>query len=196
MDETEISLLPLPAVLFPGAQLELRIVEPRYLAMLGECARDESAFGVCLLLPSEGQESTMLPAAVGTLAELVDFDTLPEGLLGIRVLGTERFRVHASRVRDDGLIRARVDLWGPEPRVRIPAEFGLLATILDRLAGQFDDPGAAADQSCFDDASWVGMHLAELLPLPLPERQHLLELTDPLERLAELRDLLPRFQSD
>jgi hypothetical protein len=36
--------------------------------------------------------------------------------------------------------------------------------------------------------------LAELLPLGEHERQSLLETTDPLERLAALRDAVPRFQ--
>jgi Lon protease-like protein len=46
----------------------------------------------------------------------------------------------------------------------------------------------------YDDAGWVGFRLAELLPLDVEEQQHMLELTDPLQRLAELRDVLPRFQ--
>jgi hypothetical protein len=33
-----------------------------------------------------------------------------------------------------------------------------------------------------------------LLPLSGQEQQQLLEMTDPLQRLAELRDILPRFQ--
>ena len=36
--------------------------------------------------------------------------------------------------------------------------------------------------------------MAELLPLTNSERQRLLELADPVQRLAELRDILPRFQ--
>jgi len=32
------------------------------------------------------------------------------------------------------------------------------------------------------------------LPLDPAEQQRMLELTDPLLRLAELRDILPRFQ--
>jgi Lon protease-like protein len=45
-----------------------------------------------------------------------------------------------------------------------------------------------------NDASWVGFRLCELLPLDPNECQHMLELEDPLQRLAELRDILPRFQ--
>jgi Lon protease-like protein len=41
---------------------------------------------------------------------------------------------------------------------------------------------------------WLGFRLAELLPLTREEQQQLLEMTDPLQRLATLRDILPRFQ--
>jgi len=44
------------------------------------------------------------------------------------------------------------------------------------------------------DASWVGYRLSELLPLSSVEKQHLLELSDPLERLQNLLEILPRFQ--
>ena len=46
------------------------------------------------------------------------------------------------------------------------------------------------------DAVWLGYRLAELLPLSGIEKQHLLELTDPIERLQSLIDTLPRFQQE
>jgi hypothetical protein len=45
------------------------------------------------------------------------------------------------------------------------------------------------------DAVWVGYRLAELLPLAGIEKQHLLEFSDPIERLQSLVEVLPRFQS-
>jgi Lon protease-like protein len=44
------------------------------------------------------------------------------------------------------------------------------------------------------DANWIGYRLAELLPLDINERQTLLQVSDPLERLQILVELLPRFQ--
>lgn len=192
----DLPLFPLSSVLFPDAELQLRIFEQRYTSMLSECARDDCGFGVCLMLEGHEAGAPAIPAAVGTLARISDFYTLPDGLLGISVTGTERFQVISSRIRDDGLIRGRVRIWDTEPEQTLPPEYGLLATILERLIGQLGGPWLNADHACFDDASWVGLRLAELLPLPLHERQHLLELTDPEERLADLRDLLPRFQNE
>ncbi len=187
-------LFPLNAVLFPGSTLGLRIFEARYLDMVRECARSGRGFGVCLIM--EGQEAgePALPAAVGTLAHIVDFDTLPDGLLGISVSGSARFRVQKSRIRGNGLVIGEVREWPDEPVVPVPVEFSLLPAILERLAEQTGLPWRNGPRERYDDASWVGFRLAELLPLGDGERQHLLELTDPLERLSILRDAMPRFQ--
>ena len=46
-------------------------------------------------------------------------------------------------------------------------------------------------QPCrYDDASWVGFRLAEILPLRNAAKQKLLELTDPAARLAVLHRFL------
>ncbi|HET7932447.1 MAG TPA: LON peptidase substrate-binding domain-containing protein [Rhodanobacteraceae bacterium] len=195
MKHQEIALFPLNTVLFPGGLLGLRVFEARYLDMVRECTRTDSAFGICLIMQGgETLAAPALPAAVGTLAHIVDFDTLPDGLLGISVTGGPRFRVQKSRVRDNGLVVGEIRRWPEEPAVEVPVEFALLPTILERLAEQAGLSWRNGPRERYEDASWVGFRLAELLPLGDAERQHLLEMTDPLERLAALRDAVPRFQ--
>lgn len=191
---SDIPLFPLSTVLFPGGPLELRIFEPRYLDLVRECARSGASFGVCLILGGQEVGAPAVPAAVGTLARITDFFTSAEGILGICAEGGTRFRVSRARVRDDGQLRGNVDCWPDEPVMPVPAEFGLLETILRRLVEQMAPPWKDAPDTCYDNAGWVGFRLAELLPLDSGERQQLLEMTDPLERLAWLRDVLPRFQ--
>ena len=70
----------------------------------------------------------------------------------------------------------------------------LLATILERLLERMGGQNASAPRERYDDASWVGFRLGEALPLENRERQHLLQMTDPLERLDQLMHYLPRFQ--
>ncbi len=194
MKHDDIPLFPLSSVLFPGGPLSLRIFEQRYLEMVRDCAREDACFGVCLILDGQEAGAPALPAAVGTLARITDFYTLPDGLLGIGAEGGQRFRVLNTRVRDNGLVHGTVRYWPDEPLLEVPPEFGLLSTILERLIEQAGAPYREAARECYDDAAWVGFRLAELLPLMAAERQHLLELTDPLERLRALRDALPRFQ--
>ncbi|HEX7341916.1 MAG TPA: LON peptidase substrate-binding domain-containing protein [Rhodanobacteraceae bacterium] len=191
---TDIPLFPLATVLFPGGPLELRIFEPRYLDLVRECTRSDSCFGVCLILDGQEVGAPATPAAVGTLARITDFFTSAEGVLGICAEGGTRFRVSRARARNDGQLRGDVACWPEEPGLPLPAEFGLLETILHRLVEQMAPPWKEAPQARYDDASWVGFRLAELLPLDGSERQQLLEMIDPLERLAWLRDVLARFQ--
>ena len=194
MKRHEIPLFPLNAVLFPGGTLGLRIFEARYLDMVRECARGGRGFGVCLIMEGQEAGAPALPAAVGTLASIIDFDTLPDGLLGISVTGGARFRVQKSRIRGNGLVIGEVREWPDEPVVPVPIEFSLLPAILERLADQAGLSWRNGPREHYDDASWVGFRLAELLPLGDAERQHLLEVTDPMERLTALRDAMPRFQ--
>ncbi len=184
MADAELLLFPLSTVLFPGGTLELRIFEQRYLDLVRECSREGKPFGVCLIV--DGLEvGQAKPAAVGTSAQIIDFFTRDDGLLGIRCEGRKRFRVQHCRVRDNGLLVGEVDWWGEDQVCPVPAEFGALVAALREAYARdgFDPPGPDP----FDDASWVGCRLAESWPgLELPAQQALLQLTDPIERLQRL----------
>ncbi len=195
MPLNDIPLFPLTTVLFPGMLMPLRIFEPRHVDLVRECARANRGFGICLRLDVDAQTSDVSGlAAVGTFARMQDFWTLPDGLLGITVLGAERFRVASLRVRDNGLVHGEARFWPDESVVPIPPEFALLATILERLLDRIGAEWADAPRERYDDATWVGFRLAQVLPLALHERQQLLEMTDPLARLQQLLHYLPRFQ--
>src|SRR5580698_5521108 len=88
-----LSLFPLRAVLFPGGLLPLRIFEPRYLDMIGECMRSASAFGVILIRAGGETGAVTALAEIGTSAQVVDFDQREDGLLGILCRGGRRFRL-------------------------------------------------------------------------------------------------------
>lgn len=191
---TDIALFPLNTVLFPGGVLDLRVFERRYLDLVRDCARSGTGFGVCLILHGREAREPAVPAAVGTLARIADFYTGDDGLLGIRADGCARFRVARTRVRDNGLVHGDAQFWPDEPVVPVPPEYALLATILERLLECMGGQNTSASRERYDDASWVGFRLGEALPLENRERQHLLQMTDPLERLQQLMHYLPRFQ--
>jgi Lon protease-like protein len=190
----EMPLFPLASVLTPGGQLQLRIFEPRYLDLVRECSRYGTGFGACLILDGHEVGAPATPAAIGTVARITDFHRDENGLLGIVAEGGPRFRVARTRVRSDGMLRGDVEVWPAEPEQQVPVEFALLQSILERLIETMAPQWRHAPRSAYDDASWLGFRLAELLPLDVAEQQRMLELTDPVQRLAELRDILPRFQ--
>lgn len=190
----EIPLFPLHTVLVPGGFLPLQIFEPRYLDMVRDCVRDESGFGVCLILEGAEAGGVSQHARVGTLARVRDWHTMDNGLLGITTQGHERFAIRTTRMRDNGLMIGAVD-WLEEPRpVEIPDECLLLSEIVDRFMDKLSANYPNYDGGKLEDASWVGYRLTELLPLKNLERQGLLELSDPVQRLQRLMEILPRFQ--
>ncbi len=191
----EIPIFPLRTVLFPGGQLPLRIFEQRYLHMVRHCTRNDTGFGVCYLVDRGDAATQPRSARVGTLARIVDWYTMEDGLLGLTAEGTTRFVLGQDRVDEQGLMMAKVD-WVPEPPpTKVPVAFEVLSQVLERFMEKASDhyPDYSADS--LQDASWVGYRLSELLPLEGAEKQHLLEFSDPIDRLQNLLELLPRFQA-
>lgn len=186
-----LGLFPLHATLLPGAALGLRIFESRYLDLVRECGRSGDGFGICLILDGDEAGAPATPAAFGTEARIEDFGTGKDGLLVLRVRGGRRFRALRTRVRDNGLIVADVDWRSIDPDDALRPEHGLLSLLLRALLDQVGGEHAAAPQSRFDEAAWVGWRLAELLPISEAQRQELLQEDDPHARLDSLLALMP-----
>ena len=177
----EIPLFPLNAVLFPGGPLPLRIFETRYLDMVSRCLKREEGFGVCLI--EQGNETG--PAhtyTVGTLARIRDWSSGADGLLKILALGDQRFRVTRVRTQHDGLNIGEVEWLPDEPSVLLPDTAKPLAELLLQILTQMEERYAAVTPA-YEDATWVGYRLAEILPLPVAQRQYLLEISDARMRL-------------
>ena len=124
MTPTELPLFPLSTVLLPGGRLDLRIFERRYLDMVRDCSRSGGVFGVCLIVRGREAGEAAVPAAFGTIARIIDFSTLPDGLLGITVRGEGRFHVARNRVRDNGLIIGQVECLASDPVLPVPPQPG------------------------------------------------------------------------
>jgi len=194
MSTVEIPLFPLRAVLFPGGNLPLRIFEQRYLTMIRECAQNDLGFGVCMIQEGEEAVAPVKSAPVGTLAQIVDWYTLEDGLLGVAAVGTTRFFTEDTWRQEDGLFVGQVR-WLPEPApLQLPVAYSVLAGVLSRFMEKLSQHYPEYTPAHLQDATWVGYRLSELLPLSSVEKQHLLELSDPLERLQNLLEIVPRFQ--
>ena len=187
MPADTLPLFPLHTVLVPGAALDLRVFEPRYLDLVRECGRAGRGFGVCLILDGREAGAPATPAAFGTEALIEDFGTTGDGLLSLRVRGRRRFHVLRTRVRDNGLLLGDVEWCAPDPDDEVRAEHGLLPVLLQRILEQVDGDAASAR---LDDAAWVGWRLAEWLPISDGQRQSLLQQPDPHQRLQALLGLL------
>lgn len=184
-----IPIFPLRSVLFPGGVLPLRIFEPRYLKMIGDCMRQDAGFGICAISHGSevGEAASCYP--VGTLVRVIDFNRDDDGMLAIVVEGQRRFRILDREVLPDQLIMARV-AWLDEPDSGLlPAEYQNLQPLLGQLLHQAGKPftDMTAD---YDSADWVASRLVELLPFALADKQRVLEMNDPEQRLRVLYDEL------
>lgn len=180
-----LPLFPLHTVLFPGGPLALRIFEPRYLDMVRRCFREQGEFGVVLIL--EGEEAGLAEsvASIGTTARLVDFDPLPDGLLGITCVGGRRFRVHDRDQQGDGLNVGKVELLADDEACPLPLELAHLADLLRDVLPKLGR-GYAHVAADYESAGWVANRWAEVLPLEPDEKLELLGLDDPLLRLTQV----------
>ena len=185
----EISVFPLGTVLFPGGPLPLRIFEPRYLDMVSDCLRNERPFGVCLIRSGAEVGEPAEPHRTGTLARIVDWGRDDRGILTIDAVGEARFRLGETRTAPDRLL---VGACEPlvEERAEVPAAYRPLArlarTLTGRLAEQYRHVPSPPAEDSPDTATWTGYRLAELLPIPMPHRQNLLEMNDPVARLRRI----------
>ncbi|NNF66026.1 MAG: peptidase S16 [Gammaproteobacteria bacterium] len=192
MRESELAIFPLNTVLFPGGPLTLRIFETRYIDMISRCLKDKSGFGVVAIEngTEAGKESSATTTYdVGTLAEIGDWYTEKDGLLGIVVVGTKRFRIESTRIQRDGLHVAQVNYLEAEDTLPVPDDFSYMAALMESIIDQLGKQYELVDRN-YTDATWLSYRLAEILPLNLRDRQRCLQSNDTLERLASLAPVL------
>ncbi len=76
-----------------------------------------------------------------------------------------------------------------EPVVRLAPAYAPLVKLLELIATRIGPQNFPAEPR-YDDASWVGFRLAEVLPLPLSIKQSMLEINDADVRLNVLQKFL------
>lgn len=179
-----LPLFLLHSVLFPDSRLPLQVFEARYLDMISRALKTGEPFGIALIRQGQEVGAAAQPHGVGTIAQIDNWDMLRPGVLNILVRGRERFAI--DRWEHEGkLAVAAITLLPAEPVVALPADFAPLADLLRELVQRYGDDLMPAPHR-FNDAGWVGMRLAQLLPVANETKQGWLALRDPLARLEEI----------
>ena len=132
----------------------------------------------------------------GCYVEIIDFNNLPNGLLGITVKSVNKVSIKNLTQLEDGLHIAKIN---PEvdPEVddqALLAEFPEITNILNQLVKhpRIVDMPLNVD---FNSADSVAYHLAGLIPIPWPHKQSLLEAFDASQRLSILSKYIEEISS-
>lgn len=194
---SQISILLLDMVLFPGMPLPLHIFEPRYRLMIQRCLNEDGVFGVALPMPETQQFPHILPVGVGTSAHITQVFPLPEGRFNLQTSGQQRFLIRNVQIVDDYPV-AEID-WIDD----FPTKQNLDALVdhVNDMAQKYFQ-GLAAESGLDlsgqdpiklpDDPYKLSMWVAAALPMQAFEKQPLLELTSTSSRLEYLLRYLQR----
>lgn len=195
-----IALFPLNTVLFPEGVLPLRVFETRYIDMVRACMKADTPFGVVAIQSGAEIGTVAAPHAVGTIAHITEWDMPELGVLLIQTRGGARFRILETRLLPSQRLEARVDFIPTEPEVDGGANLKVCAEVLnvvirdiERRAQEDQEPQFIAPFSEpyeLTNPAWVANRWCEILPIPIEEKQRLLEMQDISLRLQTIEDFL------
>lgn len=180
----ELPIFPLGSPLLPQGRLALRIFEPRYVAMTEDCLREDAVFGVSLIRAGFEVGVPAIPCEIGCTARIVDSRQIAPARYALTCLGETRFRILSRRVTDSGLIYASVEELPPQRGGELPQRYAGFAAMLSRLAQRLGAEYFATTAEP-DNAAWVALRMAELLPVTPEQRQRWLESDSALPVLEE-----------
>ena len=203
MTETQqIPLFPLRVVMFPRGRLNLQIFERRYIDLVTHCMRTSSGFGICLLKEGEEviQEGTNQTIhRTGTYSNIIDWDQLENGLLGITVEGSAKFSIEDCWQSDSGVLQGNVqfnetDNVGRET-IPLDDQYTALADLLQNLESHplVEQKKLIIDYNNLWDLGW---RLSELIPIEIEQKQQLLEIDDPWKRIQSIEQLVSDLAND
>lgn len=187
---TQIPLFPLSSILVPYGRIQLQIFEQRYIDLVTQCMKSSSGFGVVWI--EQGYEVAGTSGAPlqlgehGTYAEIIDWDQLANGLLGITIEGRCTFALGETHTLPSQQIMGAVTLNQAPQNTLLGAQWNALS---DVLKGLETHPHVQRMKLSidYDDAWQVAYHLIQLLPLDENLKYQLLGATS-LERMLNELD--------
>jgi ATP-dependent Lon protease len=200
MSEPVVHTLPVvplrDMVVFPRMKAAFVVGRPASVAAL-QRALEEPGKRIFLVAQRDPQQDE--PGAddifnVGVVATILQHVTFPNGTIKVGVEGGARAQLRTLHQRDSAGYEAEVEVLS-SPKVdesKIGRYLATLANLFQqyaRLSQQIGVEGVMAELQT-EDPELFADTLAAALPIPTPEKQKLLEVVNPLERLQRLNDIL------
>jgi hypothetical protein len=161
--------------------MTLHVFEDRYLQMM-EQVLPESPFAIAAIRYGREVGGTYDPYRVGVQVVPEDYELDDDGTYTVQVRAVERVRL-LELVASDPYVRWHVEAL-PEQGAAPP---GVAAEALAAATRFLAIAGVEGEIEVEPDGAALSYALAALTPLLVPDRQALLELPGPGERLAALR---------
>ena len=193
--ETSSALFPLSVNVLPGAYLPLQIFEPRYIDMVSECLANSEGFCIVLFKDDENEENTdYLPHHnIATYVEIVDFNKLDNGLLGITVQGKHKIRIEDVWKQEDELLLGKIEKINEEDdNLSNEPEYLDLWNMVKEITNHPEIKKLNLDLDLNSSIS-VCYILASVLPLRPQEKQTILEFENNRDKLDYLKALIKRL---
>ena len=190
----KLPVFPLGLVVLPGTIQTLQIFEPRYLSMVKDCMNGESGFVITLSNDNVSGESFM---SQGTFVDIIDFNQLPNGLLGITVKGREKVSIKSIEQVESGLHYASISPIA-EPVVDDQAVLAKFPDLINVLSQLKEHPQVKLLPLEIDmlSAESVSYQLAGLIPISPMQKQTLLEAFDSKQRMNILAKLVNKISEN
>ncbi len=191
-----LPMFPLGSVLFPGLRVPLRVFEDRYRALVHHLLRVEDptdrVFGSVAIREGYevGDHGAQSLFRVGCRVRLTEVESNADGTFDVVAVGLDRFELQSLETSGPFPVGHVVER--PEGTAEVAEELlvrsrAVFAAYRQALAGISADP---YDGDLPRDPTYLSWTLAACAPLPLGERQALLEAEDATERLTLVHDLL------
>jgi uncharacterized protein len=191
-----LPMFPLNAVIFPGVSVPLTVFEDRYRALVHHLLRVEDPaqrlFGSVGIREGYevGDHGAQSLFRVGCRVQLTEVESHPDGTFSIVAVGLDRIQL--ERLDTTGTFPVGQVVDKPEAPGPVDAE------VVQRAREVFTAYRAALSEIATDpytgslpkDPSYLSWTLAACAPLPLHDRQALLEAEDTGERLRLVTELL------
>jgi Lon protease-like protein len=189
-------MFPLGTVVFPGMSVPLHVFEDRYRMLVNHLLKVEDpaarVFGTVAIREGYevGDHGAQSVYRVGCVLQLTEVERHDDGTFDIVAVARERLMLEEMQRGVDfpqGVVAVL-----PEPEVEVPVE------VLERARATFTAFRVAMTELQGDpfsgtlprDPDYLAWTLSALTPLPMAERQSLLEAADATERLVLVTRLL------
>lgn len=189
----ELTLFPLNLVLFPNSFVRLHVFESRYKQLVQDCLETGSSFGLVLIRRGSETNGIVEPYLVGTKAKIFQTYPFEDGTMDIIVQGESRFRIRSLDETHPCLV-AKVEpvteqSFHPDPLADDLAE-ETKANFLSWCQALFPSEHLAVKVAFPDDLTTLSFQIANWLPVENIRKQQFLEMTDTVDRLHTLNELL------